>query len=64
MITSDFLKTFDVQVNQHALTGGPPQPLRDSLLQNIPDGEADFGRWSHVFEDSYAHIKVKHAFFT
>jgi RHS repeat-associated protein len=56
--------TFRTQSNQHALTGGAPQPLRDSLLANVPNGGPELGRWSHVFQDSYAHVKVKHAFWT
>jgi RHS repeat-associated protein len=64
VIYTDIGRTFDIQTGQHALTGKPPEPLRKDLLANVPSTADEFGRWSHVFEDSYAHVKVKHAFWT
>lgn len=66
VIYTDFLQTYEVQVKQHALTGAAPEPLRDILLKDTRrNGSlADFGRWSHVFQDSYAHVQVKRALLT
>lgn len=64
VIYTDIGNTFEIQSVQHGLTGNAPEPLRIKLLANIPNAADDFGRWSHVFEDSYAHVQVKHALLT